>query len=60
MIVSTASHQFVREQEGYLTAKGVKFLLKPFDIDDLINIVADALRYVSSAAEFADGEPEGK
>jgi CheY-like chemotaxis protein len=36
IIVCTAAEIFVREQEGYLTSKGVTTLLKPFDIDELL------------------------
>lgn len=35
VIVCTAAAQSVREQEGWLTSKGVKIVLKPFSIEDL-------------------------
>jgi len=34
-IVCTAAVQEVREQEGWLTSKGVKIVLKPFEVEDL-------------------------
>lgn len=44
VIICTAALKEVREQEGYLKSKGVGVLLKPFDIDELINIVKRSIR----------------
>jgi DNA-binding response OmpR family regulator len=35
VIVCTAAHDLVREQEGYLVSQGVHVLYKPFDLDHL-------------------------
>ncbi len=35
IIVCTAATDEVRQQEGWLTSKGIKIVLKPFSIDDL-------------------------
>jgi len=39
IIVCTAAARMVRELEGHLKAKGITVVLKPFDIDDLLNAV---------------------
>jgi DNA-binding response OmpR family regulator len=43
VIVCTAATQLVREQEGYLVAKGVHVIYKPFDIDELATMIKQAL-----------------
>ncbi|HWV36686.1 MAG TPA: response regulator [Thermomicrobiales bacterium] len=43
VIVCTAALQLVREIEGHLRAKDVLVVLKPFDIDDLLEAVSLAL-----------------
>lgn len=43
IIVCTAAVDHVREQEGWLTSKGVKIVLKPFQIDDLEQAIDKAL-----------------
>ncbi len=44
IIVCTAAIREVREMEGYLHSKGVGVVFKPFDIDDLIKAVLQALQ----------------
>jgi DNA-binding response OmpR family regulator len=44
VIVCTAALGMVRELEGHLRAKNVGVVLKPFDIDDLVNEVRKSLR----------------
>jgi DNA-binding response OmpR family regulator len=51
IIVCTAAVQMARELEGHLTAKGVALVLKPFDIDDLLEAVRLA---VSQSPRLAD------
>lgn len=48
LIVCTAALQLARELEGHLTAKNVGLVLKPFDIDDLVNEVRRMLSPESS------------
>ena len=43
VIVCTAAVKAAKEMEGYLHVKGVGLVLKPFDIDDLLEAVKDAL-----------------
>jgi CheY-like chemotaxis protein len=43
VIVCTAATQVVREQEGWLTAKAVKVVLKPFTVADLEQAIGKAL-----------------
>ena len=43
VIVCTAAVKAVQEMEGYLKSKGVGVILKPFDIDDLLDAVRRAL-----------------
>jgi DNA-binding response OmpR family regulator len=43
IIVCTAADQAVREIEGYLQAKNIALVPKPFDIDDLLIAVKQAL-----------------
>jgi len=47
VIVCTASEQAVREMEGYLVSKGVFVVYKPFDVDDLLNTITQALQTVT-------------
>lgn len=43
VIVCSAATNWVREQEGWLAAKGVKVVLKPFGVNDLEHAIAQAL-----------------
>ena len=43
VIVCTAALDSIREQEGWLTSKGVKIVLKPFNIDDIELAIRKAL-----------------
>ncbi|HZC07932.1 MAG TPA: response regulator [Ktedonobacterales bacterium] len=43
VIVCTAATRDVREITGYLTAHDIQLVAKPFDIDDLLNAVKQAL-----------------
>jgi len=43
VIVCSAATNWVREQEGWLAANGVKVVLKPFKVNDLERAVGDAL-----------------
>jgi DNA-binding response OmpR family regulator len=49
IIACTAAIQLVKELEGHLTTKNVRVVLKPFDIDDLLNAVTDALARIPAA-----------
>jgi DNA-binding response OmpR family regulator len=44
VIVCTAALSLARELDGHLRAKNVSVVLKPFDIDDLIEAVSSTLR----------------
>lgn len=43
VVVCTAALREVQEQEGYLVAQGVRVVYKPFDIDDLLTMISQAL-----------------
>jgi DNA-binding response OmpR family regulator len=43
IIACTAALDLVREQEGYLVSQGVHVIFKPFDIDQLLASVKQAL-----------------
>ncbi|NTU79413.1 MAG: response regulator [Chloroflexales bacterium] len=59
IIVCTAALQAVREMEGYLQSKGVQVILKPFDVDDLVEAVRRGLTTAAYEAQVdhADAEP---
>ncbi len=50
VIVCTAASLGAEEMEGYLQARGVRLVLKPFDVDDLLQSVRRALAMDSGAA----------
>ncbi len=56
VIVCTAAIDAVREMEGYLQAKGVGVVLKPFNIDDLLHAVDLALQLPSSSATLTESK----
>lgn len=70
VIVCTAATNWVREQEGWLAANGVKVVLKPFTVGHLEHAIGQALQLpdVTSgmgregddrASQAADGEASG-
>jgi DNA-binding response OmpR family regulator len=44
VIVCTAALREVQEQEGYLVAHSVRVVYKPFDIDELLGSIEQALK----------------
>jgi DNA-binding response OmpR family regulator len=58
VIVCTAAVQKVREMEGYLQSKGVGLVLKPFDIDDLLRAIEQALRIREGGSALANDMPD--
>jgi DNA-binding response OmpR family regulator len=58
VIICTAALQIVREMEGYLQSKGVQVVLKPFNIDDLLEAVRRNLDTASHPAQVDRGSPE--
>lgn len=54
VIICTAAIREVREIEGYLLAKGVTLVPKPFDIDDLLLAVRTALAEPGVVASLTD------
>lgn len=53
IIVCSAATNWVREQEGWLAANGVKVVLKPFKVADLERAVGHALTLPDMMAESA-------
>ncbi|GCE49677.1 response regulator receiver domain-containing protein [Thermosporothrix hazakensis] len=43
IVLCTAAQNAVRDQEGYLTAKGIRIVYKPFDIDELLIVIKETL-----------------
>lgn len=58
VIVCTAATRDVMAIEGYLAAKNVLLVRKPFDIDDLLNAVSRALKIREHAATVQDNEAQ--
>ncbi|WP_029214833.1 response regulator [Kallotenue papyrolyticum] len=54
VIVCTAAVKVAREMEGYMRAKQVGLVFKPFDIDDLLQAVRQALAMKVEAEERAE------
>ncbi|MGC4190467.1 MAG: response regulator [Thermomicrobiales bacterium] len=50
IVVCTAALQLVRELEGHLRAKGIFVVLKPFDIDEMVDVVRLALSHATDAS----------
>lgn len=59
LIVCTAAIREVRETEGYLVSQGVHVLYKPFQLDDLLAMVTQALaatHHIVSQMEVDEGK----
>lgn len=56
VIVCTAAVQLARELEGHLKEKGVAVVLKPFDIDDLVQEVDRAWERLTADAALPGTE----
>ena len=50
IVICTAATEDVREQEGWLTANGIKVVLKPFSVDDLELAITKALSFADIVA----------
>ncbi len=57
LVVCTAALSLARELEGHLRAKGVGVILKPFDIDELVEQVGDQLKSESPSLAEPVSEP---
>jgi CheY-like chemotaxis protein len=59
LIVCSGAVRELKEMEGYLTSKDIGVLYKPFDVDELINLVAVKLSSGSREAIYhSDGVKE--
>jgi CheY-like chemotaxis protein len=57
LIVCSGAVRELKEMEGYLTSKDIGVLYKPFDVDELINLVAVKLSSGNRESVFhGDGE----
>lgn len=56
VIVCTAAVQLAKELEGHMTKKNVGLVLKPFDIDDLIEAVRVAMSIEASTSQAREPE----
>lgn len=59
VIVCSAATNWVREQEGWLAANGIKVVLKPFKVTDLERAVAHALELPAVIAKSPEARDEG-
>ena len=60
VIVCSAATNWVREQEGWLAANGVKVVLKPFKVTDLERAVAHTLALPEVMAKSPAAKDTGK
>jgi len=60
IIVCSAAVKDLKEMEGYLTEKNIGILLKPFDVDELLSLVASKLTDSPSAGEERINEARKK
>ncbi len=60
VVVCTAATNAAQEMEGYLKAKGIGLVLKPFDIDDLLTAIKRALEGQHGIGIQPSAEPEDK
>lgn len=60
IVVCTAASRAVREIEGYLQAKGIALVPKPFDIDDLLRTVKTELEAPRNLASLVDQQEHGE
>lgn len=59
VIVCSAAVNDIREMQGYLAAQGVLTILKPFDIDTLLDAVKDALKTRHNRVPPSEGNDVG-
>jgi CheY-like chemotaxis protein len=59
VVVCTAAVKAVQEMEGYMKSKNVGLVLKPFDIDDLLLAIKQALLIYESPAYPQGGGSDG-
>lgn len=58
IVLCTAATNSVRETEGYLQSQGVGLLLKPFQIDDLLQTLERTLKIPEKIAPLAAHESD--
>jgi DNA-binding response OmpR family regulator len=58
VVVCTAAVKAVQEMEGYMKSKNVGLVLKPFDIDDLLAAIKQALK-MQNLDEYPQGRKPG-
>jgi len=60
VIICTAAEKAVREMEGYLVSKNVIVVYKPFELEDLLTAVAQALQSTGKTLSHKNQEGEAK
>ncbi len=56
IVVCTAAVEEAQQQEGYLVSKGVLMVYKPFDLEEFLSVVKEAL---GSRKQFLTHQDEG-
>lgn len=60
VIICTAATREVYDMEGYLHSKNVTVVLKPFDVDDMLAAVKQALELSDHLVSSSDNETHGE
>ncbi len=60
VIICTAAEKAVREMEGYLVSKNVLVVYKPFELDDLLTAVTQALQSAGKTLSHKNQESDAK
>jgi len=60
VIICTAAEKAVREMEGYLVSKNVVVVYKPFELDDLLTAVTQALQSASKTLSHKNSKQEAQ
>ena len=60
VIICTAAEKSVREMEGYLVSKNVLVVYKPFELDDLLTAVTQALQTAGKTLSHKNQDSEAK
>ena len=60
IIVCSGAVKELKEMEGYLVSKNIGLLYKPFDVDELLNLVNTKLDHPEAASSVDKGQTRSK